>query len=364
MQTANPIDAFLQGLLNCDGSDLHLSSGSIPHLRANGRIIRLKRDTENDIRELSADDARILILGTMPERARAAWAPDVDVHYSYDGGELGRYRVVAYHDLRGPGAVLRRIPAPPESMEELGVPTSAQDLIDHPNGLVLLIGPTGAGKSTTMAAMMNQINHRRAGKILTVEDPIEFAYTDVGCHVSQREVGVHTQSFEAAVVSGLRQDPDVVGVGEIRAPDTLVQVLTLAETGHLVITTGHGSSAPGGLARMVGLRTGTAEEATRRQVSGVLRGVVAQTLVPRADGRGRIAAYEVLLRTSSTTNKIRDGNFASLRSDMNDRASGMMTLERSLAELVVRGEVRLEDALAHANDPDQFRGELRALGLL
>jgi twitching motility protein PilT len=213
-----------------------------------------------------------------------------------------------------------------------------------------------------MAAMLNQINHRRAAKILTVEDPIEFAYTDVGCVVSQREVGVHTQSFQAAVESGLRQDPDVVGVGEVRAPETLVQVLTLAETGHLVITTGHGSSAPGGLARMVGLRGGTAEDATRRQVAALFRGVVAQTLVPRADGNGRIAAYEVLLRTNSTVNKVRDGNFASLRSDMNERASGMMTLERSLAELVVRGEVRLDDALPHANDPDHLRGELSAAG--
>ena len=359
----NPVNAYLEALAHANGSDLHLNSGILPTFRTQGRIVRVKRDEEHHVRELTADELRMLILATMPANLHARWDADREVDYSYDAGAgTGRFRVNAYFDLAGPAAVFRRVPGPPASMDEVGLPLSVQALVDLPNGLVMVIGPTGAGKSTTMAALINEVNALRAGKILTIEEPVEFAYPrDRGCVVSQREVGTDTLSFAAAAKSGLRQDPDVIGVGEIRDAETLAQVLGLAETGHLVISTGHGSSVASGIGRLLGLPEAVREDATRRQLAGVLRAVVAQTLVPRADGEGRLPAFEVLLRTTSTLNKIRDGNLVSLRSDMSDRASGMMTLERSLAELIVRGEVLEEDALTHANDPDQLRSEVRSL---
>ena len=363
MPYANPIDVFLESVVRSDGSDLHLVPGGLPRIRSHGRIIPVRRSDTADVREMSADELRVLILGCMPRHLHARWDAEREVDYSYDAGEqLGRFRVNAYFERRGPAAVFRRVPPPPSGMDELGLPPALNGVVDLPNGLVLVVGATGAGKSTTMAAMVNEVNGRRAGAILTLEDPVEFAFQELGCVISQREMGSDARSYAAAARAGLRQDPDVIMVGEVRRAGVLNQVLALAETGHLVFTTAHAKSAPGGIARVLGLVGSVREEATRRQLAGVLHAVVAQTLVPRADGAGRIAAFELLLRTTSTMNKIRDGNLVSLRSDMNDRSSGMMTLERSLAELVVRGEVREEDAAAKANEPEQFRAELQGLG--
>ncbi len=352
-----PIDPFLEAVRLACGSDLHLTPGSLPRIRIDGRLVPLRRDEENHVRDLTSDDVRALVLAAMPAHLHGRWETEREIDFSYEAEGAGRFRVNAYFELRGPAAVFRRVPAPPASLEEVGLPASVHGVPDLPNGLVLLVGPTGAGKSTTMAALVNEVNERRAGKILTLEDPIEFAYPERGCMVSQREVGSDTRSFAAAARSGLRQDPDVIVVGEVRHARVLRQVLALAETGHLVFTTVHGQSAAGGIARVLGLVEPRREEPVRRQLAGVIRAVIAQTLVPRADGGGRMAAFEVLLRTASTVNKIREGNLASLRSDLADRGSGMCTLERSLAELVIRGEVREEDALALANEPEaMFRG--------
>jgi twitching motility protein PilT len=347
----NPIDPFLEAVRLCSGSDLHLTPGTLPRIRMDGRLVPLRRDEANHVRDLSADDVRALVLAAMPAHLHGRWEAEREVDFSYEAEGAGRFRVNAYYELRGPAAVFRRVPAPPSSLDEVGLPASVHGVPDLPNGLVLLVGPTGAGKSTTMAALVNEVNERRAGKILTLEDPIEFAYPERGCVISQREVGSDTRSFAAAARSGLRQDPDVIVVGEVRHARVLRQVLALAETGHLVFTTVHGQSAAGGIARVLGLVEPAREEAVRRQLAGVIRAVIAQTLVPRGDGGGRIAAFEVLLRTASTVNKIREGNLASLRSDLADRGSGMCSLERSLAELVIRGEVREEDALVVANEP-------------
>jgi twitching motility protein PilT len=190
MPYANPIDPFLEAVLACGGSDLHLVPGALPRVRCHGRIAPVRRDESHGIGELRADELRTLILGTMPAHLRARWEAEREMDYSYDGGEaLGRFRVNAYFEQRGPAAVFRRVPPPPASMDEVGLPAAVQGLVDLPNGLVLLVGPTGAGKSTTMAAMVNEVNERRAGKILTVEDPVEFAYRERGCVISQREVG-------------------------------------------------------------------------------------------------------------------------------------------------------------------------------
>jgi twitching motility protein PilT len=361
MPYANPIDPFLEAVVACDGSDLHLVPGGLPRVRSHGRMAPVRRDEEHHIRELTADELRVLILGTMPQHLHRRWESQRDVDYSYDAGaELGRFRVAAYHEQRGPAVVFRRVPLAPAALDEIGLPAPLRQVVDLSSGLVLFVGPTGAGKSTTMAAVVNEVNERRAGKILTIEDPVEFSYREKGCVISQREVGSDARSFASAARAGLRQDPDVIVIGEIRTRAVLTQVLTMAETGHLVFSTIHAKSSAGGLARVLGLVESTREEATRRQFAGVIRAVVAQRLVARADGAGRIAAFEVLLATSATMTKLRDGHIGSLRSDLNDRSSGMITLERSLAELVIRGEVHEDDAFAQANELDQLRGELRA----
>ena len=281
--------------------------------------------------------------------------------YSYDAGpELGRYRVNAFRQQRGPAAVLRRVPPPPTDMDALGLPQSVQTLTARPNGLVLIAAPTGGGKSTTMAALINEVNERRAGHIVTLEDPVEFAHANRCCIVTQREVGTDVRSYAEGVESLLRQDPDVVVLGEVRTAAVLREALAVAETGHLVFTTIHAQSAPGAIARVVGLEDAGRQEATRRQLAGVMQGVVAQTLLPRVGG-GRVAAFEVLLRTTATVNRIAEGRFDALRNDLAVRSTGMVLLERSLAELVVRGEVAREDAAMWANEPDQFLRELAAM---
>jgi twitching motility protein PilT len=212
-----------------------------------------------------------------------------------------------------------------------------------------------------MAALLNEVNQRRAGHIVTIEDPVEFVHANRGCVVTHREVGRDVESYAAGVVQAMRQDPDVVMLAEARDAEVLATALSAAETGHLVFTTIHAQSAPMAIARAVGLVDSGRQEATRRQLAGVMQGVVAQTLVPRVGG-GRIAAFEVLLRTTATVNRIMEGSFDALRNDLTVRSTGMVLLERSLAELVVRGEVLSEDAATWANDADQFRRELAAMG--
>lgn len=211
-----------------------------------------------------------------------------------------------------------------------------------------------------MAALLNEVNQRRAGHIITLEDPVEFAHVNRGCVVTQREVGMNVGSYAEGAHQLLRQDPDVVMIGEVRSAAVLQEALAVAETGHLVFTTIHAQSVAGAVARVVGLVDSGRQESTRRQLAGVMQGVVAQALLPRVGG-GRIAAFEVLRRTTATVARILEGSFDALRNDLAVRGSGMMLLERSLAELVVRGEVTHDDAAMRANDPDQFRRELVAV---
>ena len=362
MRYANPIHPYLQSLVGCGGSDLHLVPQDLPRMRTDGRLVPVARDEAHGIGTLSAEDVATLIHETMTGTVRERWETASAVDYSYDGGPgLGRYRVNAFRQQRGPAAVLRRVPPPPDDMDALGLPQSVQALTARPNGLVLIAAPTGGGKSTTMAALLNEVNQRRAGHIVTLEDPVEFAHANRGCIVTQREVGTDVRSYAEGVEALLRQDPDVVMLGEVRTSAVLREALAVAETGHLVFTTIHAQSAPGAVARVVGLEDAGRQEATRRQLAGVMQGVVAQTLLPRAGG-GRIAAFEVLLRTTATVNRIAEGRFDALRNDLAVRTTGMVLLERSLAELVLRGEVSREDAASSANDPDLFHRELSAVG--
>jgi twitching motility protein PilT len=358
---SNPIHPYLEALVACQGSDLHLVPDDLPRLRSDGRLIQVSRDDEHGIVPLCAEDVVALIVGTMPPAVRQRWESSHAADFSYDGGPaLGRYRVNAFRQQRGPGAVFRRIPPPPEDMDAIGIPQSVQSLTARPNGLVLIAAPTGGGKSTTMAALVNEVNQRRAGHIITIEDPVEFAHENRGCVVTQREVGTNVGSYAEAAIELLRQDPDVVMLGEVRSARVLQEALAVAETGHLVFTTIHAQSCAGAVARVVGLVESGRQESTRRQFAGVMQGVVAQALLPRIGG-GRIAAFEVLRRTTATVNRIQEGRFDALRNDLAVRGSGMMLLERSLAELVVRGEVAREEAAMRANDPDQFQRELESM---
>lgn len=364
MSYRNPVEPYLESLVAREGSDLHLVPGDLPRLRMDGRLLPVLRDESNDVTALSPEDVRVLIEGTMSDLVRARWGAAKEVDYSFDAGPgLGRFRVNAFRQLHGPGAVFRRVPGPPEDMDELGLPQSVQALSARPNGLVLIAAPTGGGKSTTLAALINEVNQRRAAHILTIEDPVEFVHGNHGCLVTQREVGTDVDSYATGMVAALRQDPDVVMLGEARDADVLREALKAAETGHLVFTTIHAQSASGAIARVMGLVEAGRQEATRRQLAGVFQGVVAQLLLPRIGG-GRIAAFEVLLRSTSTVNRIVEGSYDSLRNDLGVRASGMVSLERSLAELVLRGEVGRRDAALAANDLDQFTRELATLGLV
>lgn len=363
MTYRNPVEPYLESLVARNGSDLHLVPGDLPRLRLDGRLVPVARDEANGIGELSADDVRVLIESTMSELVLSRWDAAKEVDYSFDGGPaIGRFRVNAFRQLNGPGAVFRRVPGPPEDMDALGLPPSVQALTARPNGLVLIAAPTGGGKTTTLAALINEVNQRRAAHILTIEDPVEFVHPNHGCVVTQREVGTDVESYAAGMIAALRQDPDVVMLGEARDAEVLGEALKAAETGHLVFTTIHSQSAPGAIARVMGLVEAGRQEATRRQLAGVIQGVVAQVLLPRIGG-GRIAAFEVLLRSTSTVNRIVEGSYDSLRNDLGVRASGMVALERSLAELVLRGEVSRHEAAVVANDQEQFRRELAALGL-
>lgn len=361
MRYANPIHPYLQSLVACEGSDLHLVPGDLPRLRTDGRLVPVARDEQHGIGELSADDVATLIHGTMTDLVRERWQAASAVDYSYDAGPgLGRYRVCAFRQQRGPGAVLRRVPSPPDDMDALGLPQSVQALTARPNGLILIAAPTGGGKSTTMAALLNEVNQRLAGHIITIEDPVEFFHANRGCVVTQREVGTDVPGYQEGVEALLRQDPDVVMLGEVRNAEVLQQALAVAETGHLVLTTIHAKSAPGAIARVVGLVDSGRQEATRRQIAGGDAGGDRAVAAP-ARGGGRAAAFEVLLRTTATVNRIMEGSFDALRNDLAVRSSGMALQERSLAELVVRGEVTREDAALWANDPDQLRREMTSM---
>ena len=315
-------------------SDLHLAATNPPMMRVNGDILQLNSPP------LQPDAVKQMLYSIMTEQQRTEYERDFEIDFSISFGEEMRFRVNAFNTLNGPAAVFRTIPTKILSLEDLNAPAVLKRLCDLPKGLVLVTGPTGSGKSTTLAAMIDYINSTDSRHILTVEDPVEFVHQSKTSLINQREVGAHTKSFARALKSSLREDPDVILVGELRDLETIQLAMTAAETGHLVMGTLHTNTAPKTIDRIIDVFPANDKEMIRAMLSVSLEAVIAQVLVKRADGSGRVAAHEILLGTPAARNLIREGKVPQLYSIIQMGSKlGMTTMKDSLYKLMQDGTI-------------------------
>jgi len=329
-------------------SDLHLSSALPPMIRVDGDLRRL------NLPALDNQQLTELLYSTMSDHQRRDFEANLEVDYSYAVPGLARFRVNCFHHDRGVGGAFRTIPVAVWTLEDIGAPSSFKDIINVPRGLVLVTGPTGSGKSTTLAAMIDHINTTVAGHILTIEDPIEFVHTSRKCLINQREVHRDTHGFNQALRSALREDPDIILVGEMRDIETIRLALTAAETGHLVFATLHTSSAAKTIDRIIDVFPAGEKSMVRSMLSESLRAVIAQTLMKRICG-GRIAAHEIMLATPAIRNLIREDKVAQMYSAIQTGQNvGMHTLDQYLEGLVARGIVARNEAMRKAVDRKLF----------
>ena len=357
--TTYTIDDLLETMVALGASDLHVTVGSHPVIRLNGSLERL-----DDFPRLSADDTQRLlyrILSTEQQK-HLEIIRQIDVSYSIPG--LARFRVNVYFQRESLGAAFRMIPAELKTLEDLGLPTQLHELSKKPRGLVLVTGPTGSGKSTTLAAVVDEINRTRDDHIMTIEDPIEFLHRHKRCIVNQREIGPDAVSFAEALRGALRQDPDVILLGEMRDLETISTAITAAETGHLVFATLHTQDAPSTIDRLIDVFPAAQQEQIRVQLAATIQGIVTQTLLPTVDGKGRVAALEILLPDDAVRNLIRQAKVEQIYSVMQTNTGrGMQTLEQALVDLVTRGIVTQEVAMARSSRPDQLLGLFQRNGL-
>ena len=330
------MDALVREASDKNASDLHLSAGGPPRLRVDGDLVA------TDHPSLDAEGVQQLVETIMTPEQRALFATERELDFSWAIPDLGRFRVNIFMQGRGPGAVLRSIPTKIPSLESLSMPPILTELCKRDRGLVLVTGPTGSGKSTTLAAMVDLVNSTWDGHILTIEDPVEFVHESKRCLVNQREVGAHTASFSAALRSALREDPDVILVGEMRDLETISLALTAAETGHLVFGTLHTSSAPKTVDRIIDVFPAGQQSQIRTMLAESLEAVIAQRLLKKVGG-GRVAACEVLVGTPAVRNLIREGKLHQIPSMMQTgQQQGMVTFDMTIADLQKRGLVARE----------------------
>src|ERR687892_2920113 len=341
-----------------NASDLHLTAGSPPMIRHHGRLHPL--DYPHLTPQLTREVIYSILTNDQRQRLETDW--QIDLAYSIPG--KARFRVNAYFQRAALSAAFRLIPHEMPKLSSLGVPPVLEEFTKKPRGFVLVTGPTGSGKSTTLAAMLDLINDTRHEHILTIEDPIEFLHRHKKCIVNQRELGADAQSFALGLKAALRQDPDVILVGEMRDLETISTALTAAETGHLVFATLHTQDAPSTVDRLIDVFPGAQQEQVRVQIAGTLEGIVTQALLPTVDGSGRVAALEILVPDDAVRNLIRQAKVEQIYSIMQTGSSkGMQTLEQALADLVVRGAISKDTALARSSRPDQLLGLLQRGGV-
>jgi twitching motility protein PilT len=353
------IDELLRILLQRHGSDLHLRSSLAPFMREHGAMVPLPGQPT-----LSGEQCRELIAEIMPERNRIVFETDWDTDFAYESEGLGRFRVNALQDRHGIGAVLRTIPTTPLTADQLNLPAVVRDFCYLKKGLVLVTGPTGSGKSTTLAAMIDLINKTRSEHIITIEDPLEFIHATQKCVVTQREVHAHTRSFASALRAALREDPNIVMVGEMRDLETTETAIETAETGHLVFGTLHTNTAASTVERIIDKFPASRQNQIRSMLANSLKGVIAQTLCQRIGGKGRVAAMEILVVTTGIASNIREGKTHQIPSAMQvGRTQGMQLFDDALLDLLKAGTISLDEAYSRAINKDSLAKSVAALGV-
>jgi twitching motility protein PilT len=352
------IDDLLELVVAHNASDLHLTAGTNPAIRVHGEIRRLE-----EIAPLTPDDTQQLMYQILSSEQQKDFEIKRQLDFAHGVPGLARFRVNVYFQRGSVGAAFRLIPEAIKTLEELGLPPSLHELAEKPRGLVLVTGPTGSGKSTTLASLIDEVNRTRPDHILTIEDPIEFVHKHKRCVVNQREIGTDAPSFAEGLRAALRQDPDVILVGEMRDLETIAVALTAAETGHLVLGTLHTQSASSTVDRIIDVFPPAQQEQVRMQIAGSLQGIVTQALLPTAAGNGRVAALEILLPDDATRNLIRQGKVEQIYTILQTGTQrGMQTMEQALAELTLRHVITLDMALSRSSRPDQLLGLLERGG--
>jgi twitching motility protein PilT len=342
--------SLLEEMIERDASDLHITAGDKPKLRIDGEIENANVDTV-----LSPKDTMQLAYSILTENQKKRFETEDELDFSFGIQNLARFRGNCFKQRGCVSLVIRQIPFNVRTFEELGLPAAVAHMAEKPRGLVLVTGPTGSGKSTTLAAMIDKINRERKGHIITVEDPIEFIHRHQSCIVNQREVGTDTKSFATALKYALREDPDTILVGEMRDLETIQAALTIAETGHLCLATLHTNSAAEAINRVIDVFPSHQQEQVRAQLAFTLEGIITQTLLPRAKGRGRAMAAEILVVTPAIRALIRDAKVHQIYSLMQGgKKYGMQTLNDALYQLYVAREVEMDECLRVTSDPNEF----------
>ena len=346
---------LLQEMIQRGASDLHITVGNPAKIRIDGDLTNSRT-----AQVLAPKDTLQLAYSILTDSQKKRFETEDELDFSFGVQNLSRFRGNVYKQRGCVAMAIRQIPYEIVSIEKLGLPPIVNNMADKPRGLILVTGPTGSGKSTTLAAMVDKVNRQRKGHIITIEDPIEFIHRHQNCMINQREVGADTQSFSAALKYALRQDPDVILIGEMRDLETIGAALTIAETGHLVFATLHTNSAAESINRIIDAFPAHQQDQVRAQLAFVLEGVVTQTLIPRASGKGRVVAAEVMICTPAIRAVIRDEKIHQIYSLMQaGKKHGMQTMNDALQILYMKGEVTLEEALKRSGDPNEL---LRAVG--
>jgi twitching motility protein PilT len=349
-----PLAALLKAMVDQNASDLHITVGSPPQFRISGNMVKVKVDP------MAASDTKELCYSVLTDAQKSEFEQNLELDFSFGVKDVARFRGNIFYQKGSVGGVFRRIPIQIPAFDQLGLPGVIKEIIKRPNGLILVTGPTGSGKTTTLASVIDILNASEPGHIITIEDPIEFIHPHKACVVNQREVGADTKSFKDALKRVLRQDPDYVLVGELRDIETIEMALTMAETGHLVFGTLHTNSAVQSIYRIVNVFPPHQQPQVRQLLAFVLQAIVSQQLIPKSNGSGRVMAMEVLIPNGAIRNLIREDKMHQIYSSMQagQGESGMITMNQSLTRLVQSGALSKQDAIDSSFVPDELTKQL------